>query len=32
MEYTPGMSFQVADNTERHRNRTRSGAKFFVVD
>ena len=29
---TPGMSFQVADNAERHRNFTRIGAKFFVVD
>lgn len=29
---TPGMSFQVADNAERHRNFTRSGARFFVVD
>ena len=29
---TPGMSFQVADNAERHRNYTAHGAKFFVVD
>jgi quercetin dioxygenase-like cupin family protein len=29
---TPGMSFQVADNAERHRNYTATGAKFFVVD
>lgn len=28
----PGMSFQVADDAERHRNYTRDGAKFFVVD
>ena len=28
----PSMSFQVADNAERHRNYTASGAKFFVVD
>ena len=29
---TPGMSFQVADEADRHRNFTRTGAKFFVVD
>ena len=29
---TPGTSFQVADNAERHRNSTVTGAKFFVVD
>ena len=29
---TPGMSFQVADEADRHRNYTRIGAKFFVVD
>lgn len=29
---TPGNSFQVADNAERHRNFTRTGARFFVVD
>ena len=29
---TPGMSFQVADDAERHRNSTSTGAKFFVVD
>jgi len=29
---TPGMSFQVADNAERHRNRSVAGATFFVVD
>jgi len=29
---TPGMSFQVADGAEAHRNYTRIGAKFFVVD
>ena len=28
----PGMSFQVADQADRHRNYTRAGAKFFVVD
>ena len=31
-DLVPGMSFQVADNSERHRNYTRTGAKFFVVD
>ena len=31
-DLVPGMSFQVADNAERHRNYTRTGAKFFVVD
>ena len=29
---TPGMSFQVADGADRHRNYSRNGAKFFVVD
>ena len=29
---TPGMCFQVADDAERHRNYTSTGAKFFVVD
>jgi quercetin dioxygenase-like cupin family protein len=29
---TPGLSFQVADNADRHRNYSRTGAKFFVVD
>ena len=29
---TPGKSFQVADEADRHRNYTRTGAKFFVVD
>jgi quercetin dioxygenase-like cupin family protein len=29
---TPGLSFQVADDAERHRNYSRTGAKFFVVD
>ena len=27
-----GMSYQVADNAEPHRSRTRTGAKLFVVD
>ena len=27
-----GMSYQVADNAEPHRSRTRSGAKLFIVD
>ena len=29
---TPGMSFQVADGVDRHRNYSRAGATFFVVD
>lgn len=29
---TPGMSYQVADDAEPHRSRTRSGARLFVVD
>lgn len=28
----PGMSYQVADDTEPHRSSTVSGAKLFVVD
>jgi quercetin dioxygenase-like cupin family protein len=28
----PGMSFQVADDAEPHRNRSVEGARFFVVD
>lgn len=28
----PGMSFQVADDGERHRNYTATGATLFVVD
>ena len=28
----PGMSYQVADNAEPHRSRTRDGARLFVVD
>ncbi len=28
----PGMSYQVADNTEPHRSFTAVGAKLFVVD
>lgn len=28
----PGMSYQVADNEEAHRSRTRGGAKLFIVD
>ena len=27
-----GMSYQVADEAEPHRSRTRNGAKLFVVD
>jgi quercetin dioxygenase-like cupin family protein len=29
---TPGMSYQVADNSEAHRSSTNIGAKLFVVD
>ncbi len=28
----PGMSYQVADNTEPHRSITTSGATLFIVD
>lgn len=28
----PGMSYQVADGAERHRSRTVTGARLFVVD
>lgn len=29
---TPGMSYQVADNSEPHRSSTLTGAKLFIVD
>jgi quercetin dioxygenase-like cupin family protein len=29
---TPGMSYQVADNTEAHRSYSRDGATLFIVD
>ena len=29
---TPGMSYQVADDTEAHRSSTVTGAKLFIVD
>src|SRR5258705_13538788 len=29
---TPGMSYQVADNTEPHRSSSTIGAKLFIVD
>jgi len=29
---TPGMSYQVADDTEPHRSQTKAGAKLFIVD
>jgi hypothetical protein len=29
---SPGMSYQVADNSEAHRSSTNIGAKLFVVD
>lgn len=28
----PGMSYQVADNSEKHRSTTTTGAKLFIVD
>ena len=28
----PGMSYQVADNAERHRSCTVTGARLFIVD
>ena len=28
----PGMSYQVADNTDAHRTSTATGAKLFIVD
>lgn len=28
----PGMSYQVADNTQAHRSYTPTGAKLFIVD
>lgn len=29
---TPGSSYQVADNAEPHRSRTKTGVKLFIVD
>ncbi len=29
---TPGMSYQVADNTAPHRSVSKEGAKLFIVD
>lgn len=29
---TPGVSYQVADNTDPHRSSTQTGAKLFIVD
>jgi quercetin dioxygenase-like cupin family protein len=29
---TAGTSYQVADNAEAHRSRTKTGAKLFIVD
>jgi len=29
---TPGMSYQVEDNSTPHRSMTSSGAKLFIVD
>lgn len=28
----PGMSYQVADNSEAHKSSTETGAKLFIVD
>ena len=30
--FTPGNSYQVADNAEPHRSSTKTGAKLFIVD
>lgn len=32
MPLKAGMSYQVADDAEAHRSRTRTGAKLFIVD
>lgn len=29
---TPGLSYQVADESEPHRSSTRTGARLFIVD
>jgi quercetin dioxygenase-like cupin family protein len=29
---TPGVSYQVSDNTNPHRSYTKNGAKLFIVD
>lgn len=29
---TPGVSYQVADNTDQHRSYTPTGVKLFIVD
>jgi len=29
---TPGISYQVADNSEPHRSSTQTGAKLFIID
>ena len=29
---TPGISYQVSDNAERHKSMTKTGAKLFIVD
>ena len=31
-DLTPGMSYQVADHSEPHRSKTKTGAKLFIVD
>jgi quercetin dioxygenase-like cupin family protein len=32
VKLTPGVSYQVADNTNAHRSYTDTGAKLFIVD
>jgi len=32
VEYTPGMSYQVADQAEAHRSSSTFGATLFIVD
>ncbi len=29
---TPGISYQVADDTDAHRSRTETGAKLYIID
>ena len=31
-QLTPGMSYQVADDTDAHRSSSRTGATLFIVD
>lgn len=32
VEYTPGMSYQVAEDSNPHRSHTEKGAKLIIVD